>query len=411
MRDFFKDDTEKSYKAGQIMFLRFFIFVLFAVNFLKADELNIYIDADFSAYIQSSKSIEMGILTAIQEHNELLGDTKIKVVRLNHKGNSLRSLKNIKTFLKDKNRLALFSGIHSPPLLANRNFINSNKALFMIPWAAAAPITRPTEGENWIFRLSVDDSKAGSFLVNEMTKAKYSRPFLLLEKTGWGQNNSKNINKSLSEKSINPAGQEFFNWGPTDTNVRIKIRKIEKSKADCILFVGNAREGEIFAKSMNEAGVNIPVISHWGITGGGFFESVGKEILKKQHWSFIQTKFSFPSSKLNDYQTEVLKTAKELFPNDVNGKHIKSPTGFIHAHDLTVLLLKAWGKTDKKVPVNFKSLHQHLENLDEEIEGLAKKYKNPFSKYSQDNKDAHEALGFEDLKLGVFDEEGNVILK
>ena len=393
------------------MLLRFITLIIFCFNSVKAEELNIYIDADFSAYIQSSKSIEMGILSAIDGQRPLLGNTKINVKRLNHKGNSLRSLKNIKTFLADPKRLAIFSGLHSPPLLANKDFINNQKALFMIPWAAAAPITRPATGKNWIFRLSVDDSKAGSFLVNAMIKAKYSKPFLLLEKTGWGNNNSKNINKSLKIKDLKAIGQEFFNWSPTDSNVRIKIRKIQKSKADCILFVGNAREGQIFAKTMNEMGVTIPVISHWGITGGGFFENVGKEILAKQHWCFIQTKFSFHSSSLNNYQLSVLESAKKLFPNDVKGKHIKSPTGFIHAHDLTVLLIKAWLKTNKKIPVDFDTLHKNLENLDDEIKGLTKNYKKPFSQYSPQNIDAHEALGFDDLKLGVFDEDGNVILK
>ena len=393
------------------MVLRLVILTAFCVNLLRAEELNIYIDADFSAYLQSSKSIEMGIITAIYEYRDEIGKVKINVKRLNHRANSLRSLKNVKTFLKDPNRLAIFSGLHSPPLLANKDFINSNKALFMIPWAAAAPITRPQVGENWIFRLSVDDSKAGGFLVNEMAKAKYSKPFLLLEKTGWGENNSKNINKSLKAKNINHVGQEFFNWTPTSTNVRIKIRKIINSKADCVLFVGNAREGKTFAKAMNSMGLKTPVISHWGITGGGFFENVGKEILTQQKWSFIQTKFSFASSELNDYQLKVLNSAKKLFPNYVNGKHIKSPTGFVHAHDLTVLLLKAWFKTGKKTPIDFKQLHQNLENLDGEVQGLAKKYKKPFSKYSLENKDAHEALGSDDLKLGIYDEDGNIILK
>lgn len=393
------------------MLLRFLAIGILGLNFLQAQELNIYIDADFSAYEQSSKSIEMGIATAIEEQRELIGDLKIQIKRLNHKGNSLRSLKNVKTFLEDPDRLAIFSGIHSPPLLANRDFINKNKALFMIPWAAAAPITRPEEGKNWIFRLSVDDSKAGKFLVEQMIKAKYSQPFLLLEKTGWGINNLNNIDEALNKKSINSSGQEFFNWGPTETNVRIKVRKIQNSNADCILFVGNAREGAVFAKAMNAAGLKIPVISHWGITGGGFFENVGKETLDKQSWCFIQTSFSFTSSELNSYQTSVLKTAQKLFPDDINGKHIKSPTGFIHAHDLTILLIQAWVQSGKPVPVNFESLHKNLENLNKEIKGLTKNYNKPFSVFNSENPDAHEALGLDDLKLGVFDAKGNIILK
>lgn len=376
-----------------------------------AEELNIYLDADFTGYEQSSVSIEMGIQTALAQHKQLLGDVKVNIKRLDHKANSLRSLKNIKTYLNDPNRLAIFSGIHSPPLLANKNFINENKALFMIPWAAASPITRPEQGENWIFRLSVDDSKAGSFLVKELAKSSYSKPYLLLEKTGWGKHNSTTINRALNLKEIDPVGEELFNWGPTESNVRIKVRKIQKSGADCIIFVGNAREGEMFARVMDELNVSIPVISHWGIVGGGFYKNVGNKILQKQSWSFIQTSFSFASSNLNSYQEKVLNLAADLYPKQISGPHIPSPNGFIHAHDLTLILLKAWELSGKKIPVNFASLHQNLENLNTDIQGLTKTYRKPFSKYNADNKDAHEALGISDMKLGIFDREGHVILK
>ncbi|MCM8539340.1 MAG: ABC transporter substrate-binding protein [Lentisphaeraceae bacterium] len=393
------------------MLFRFMLFCMYFCACCYAEELNIYIDADYTGYEQSSLSIEMGIKTALEEHKALLGEVKINVIRLDHKANSLRSLKNIKTFLQDPNRLAIFSGIHSPPLLANRNFINDNKALFLIPWAAASPITRPTKGENWIFRLSVDDSKAGSFLVKEISKSNFKKPYLLLEKTSWGKHNSKTINAALNENKINPTGQEFFNWGPTDSNVRIKVRKIQKSGADCIIFVGNAREGQIFAKTMNELGVQIPVFSHWGIVGGGFYKGVGNEVLQKQPWCFIQTRFSFASSELNPYHSRILSLAKKLYPNLVNGKHIQSPNGFIHAHDLTIILLKAWEQAGKATPVNFPELKAHMENLNVAIEGLSKNYLKPFSKFSSENSDAHEALGIDDLRLGGFDEKGNVILK
>ncbi|MCM8529024.1 MAG: hypothetical protein NE327_21050, partial [Lentisphaeraceae bacterium] len=110
------------------MFFKYIILLLFLSTAGMAEELNIYLDADFTGYEQSSVSIEMGIQTALAQHKQLLGDVKVNIRRLDHKANSLRSLKNIKTYLNDPNRLAIFSGIHSPPLLANKNFINENKA-------------------------------------------------------------------------------------------------------------------------------------------------------------------------------------------------------------------------------------------------------------------------------------------
>ena len=345
----------------------------------------------------------MGIKTALAHKG-----SKINVIRLDHKANSRRSLKNIQKAVQDPNMIAVFSGMHSPPILANKKFINENKVLFLVPWAAAGPITRSDSKENWIFRLSVDDSKAGAFLVQEVNENKLKKPFLLLEKTGWGQTNHKNITAALREKNLTMAGTEFFNWNPTETNVKIIVRKILNSGADSIIFVGNSNEGTTFAKALHSGSVKVPIISHWGITGGDFFKNVGPKILENQHWCFVQTQFSFLSPSLTDYQNDTLKLAVKSFPEHIKNGYIDSPTGFIHAHDLTLILLEAIkqaGSYDKE------KIHASLENLQNPVQGLIKSYTKPFSKYSKENPDAHEALGSKDLSIGIFDSKGRVKLK
>ncbi|MCM8533469.1 MAG: ABC transporter substrate-binding protein, partial [Lentisphaeraceae bacterium] len=306
--------------------------------YLKATEYNIYIDADFSHYSASSRSILMGIKTALEYKKSSLEGLQIKVIELDHKANSRRSLKNLKLIQKDPNRLVTFSGMHSPPVLANKKFINENKILFFSPWAAAGPITRSTDENNWIFRVSVDDSIAGDFLVTSLAKQGYKSPFLLLEQTGWGESNYKSMSRALDERKINVGGVEFFNWEPTIVSINTKIRKIVDQKADCILFVGNANEGQVFANALQKLNVKIPVLSHWGINAGGFFKNITPEILKNQKWDFIQTKFSFINSPQQEIHKDVLTLAQKLFPKDISDKNIKSSTGFIHAFDAMLLI-------------------------------------------------------------------------
>jgi len=47
------------------------------------------------------------------------------------------------------------------PYIKNRGLINKNNIPLLVPWAAGGPITRYPQSDNWVFRLSIDDSKAG----------------------------------------------------------------------------------------------------------------------------------------------------------------------------------------------------------------------------------------------------------
>jgi len=72
-----------------------------------------------------------------------------------------RFKKHLNRYLEDPKALLIFSGLHSPPLLANRELINQQGILILDPCTAAGSITRYAAEKNWIFRLSIDDSKAG----------------------------------------------------------------------------------------------------------------------------------------------------------------------------------------------------------------------------------------------------------
>ena len=181
-------------------------------------------------------------------------------------------------FLADNNALLIFSGLHSPPLLAHKTFINNNQILVLNPWAAAGPITRSADNNNWIFRLSIDDSNAGTFISKHALNEGFKKPFLLLEDTGWGRSNQNTMVKALAANKVKPKGIEWFNWGIGINHAKILLRKAKSSGADVIFFVGNANEGKSFAKAMLalEDNLQLPIRSHWGITGGDFAEVINK---------------------------------------------------------------------------------------------------------------------------------------
>jgi len=377
-------------------------------------EYSIYIDADFSGTKASSLSIKQGITTALAEVSNEIQGFSFKLVTKDHRANSLRSKKNLESYLNDENALLVFSGLHSPPLLSNKSFINKEQILVLDPWAAAGPITRTKLDENWIFRLSIDDSNAGTFIVKRAINDGFKNAYLLLEDTGWGKSNRNTMKLALSEHGIKPKGIAWFNWGLGLNQAKLILRNITESGADVIFFVGNAPEGKIFSKAMIAlpGSFRLPIRSHWGITGGDFSQVITKQDRAMLDLQFIQTNFTFLKENLSKFELSVLELAKNNNIEINNKFDIKAQTGFVHSYDLTKILIAAInqaGLTGNKSVDKF-AIHKALTNLKLPVKGLLKNYEHPFSKYSQSNQGAHEALSLSDYTMGYFGDDDEVVL-
>ncbi|MDM8551903.1 ABC transporter substrate-binding protein [Desulfobacterales bacterium HSG2] len=405
------------YHKREIAFLCV-ILSFFAISNSWADTpIRIYIDADRTGVRESGISIEQGIRTALSEVNNKLNGREVELIILDHRGNSARSRLHLEKFLKDENALAVFAGLHSPPLLANREFIHQNGILTLVPWAAAGPITRYPSKENWIFRLSVDDTKAGYVIAaHAIIKRNFQKPHLLLEQTGWGTSNHKTMTRALKEQGMAEPDVIWFNWGLKEAEARIMLRNIAKSGSDVIFLVANAPEGKEIVKAMFSLPeeYRLAIMSHWGITGGDFPKAVGPAILKKLNLEFIQTKFSFLEMKNNPFAQNVFNQAKLLFLDVIRSpRDIKAPTGFIHAYDLTRLLISAVNQAGLTgdMKKDRAAIRHALEHLEKPVEGLIKTYLTPFLPYDETRPDAHEALGIADYTMARYGAEGEIILE
>lgn len=381
-----------------------------------ADEdktLTIYLDADRTHHKQSALSMEMGIKTAFSEVDNLIQGYKVKFSIKDHKGNSVRSKLHLKQFVDDNNALFVLAGLHSPPLIRNRQFINEQKILTLVPWAAAGPITRSPHKNNWVFRLSIDDTKAGYRMVDfAVNKIGCKKPHLLLEDTPWGKSNKKTMSWAVDKALKQNVAVTWFNWSTKKNGARIKLRNMISSGADCVLFVGNSPEGKTFSKAMISLDQKIPIISHWGITGGDFHDVITPELRKNLELYFIQSCFSFVSSSPTELSRKVFARAKTLFPDIKDVVDIPAPTGFIHAYDLGKIVISALSqvKLGKDMKENRNKLRSALEKLQAPVQGLIKTYNKPFSQFSDKNIDAHEALGLPDFCMGKFGSANEIIV-
>jgi len=305
--------------------------------------------------------------------------------------------------------------MHSQPLIKNRDFINENDVLTLVPWAAGGPVTRYPSSENWVFRLSVDDTKAGEILVDYALGQKGCKsPHMLLADNPWGDSNLYSMGKALTSRGKDATAVTRFNWNLKRYSAISKASDIVASGADCVLLVANVIEGVEIVKAFASLEVDkrLPIISHWGITGGDFHLQTNAEERKAVDLTFIQTCFSFMDSPLSAKGQEVLTKAMVQYPDVRSPSDIASPVGFIHGYDITRLMLSALNEItlhgDAKSHRD--ELRLALENIDGPVEGLVKTYSKPYGQYSDAQVDAHEALSSPEYCMASYDANDDILL-
>ncbi|MEM9814253.1 MAG: hypothetical protein AAF913_16475, partial [Pseudomonadota bacterium] len=96
-------------------------------------------------------------------------------------------------------------------------------------------------------------------------------------------------------------------------------------------------------------------------------------------------------------------------------QNLTAPAGFVHAYDLTRVLIAA-GEQAAKTPAWSGSIEDRraalraaLQRLEAPVEGILGTYAPPFQPYEMGRIDAHEALGVDDLCLAAFDRTGQLV--
>ncbi|MGE4545417.1 MAG: DctP family TRAP transporter solute-binding subunit [Pedobacter sp.] len=363
--------------------------------FEGSEAIVIGLDADMTLGSGSSGlAIKRGMELAVDDINMaggLLGK-KLKIITRDHGGISARGLRNMDFFSGVGNLVAVMGGLHSPVALSELDFIHRKKIIYLDPWAAATDIVNNGYDPNYVFRISANDRDAGQFIV-EQALHRYKNIALLLENTGWGRSNYQAITETLSDKGVMPVEVQWFNWGETDMTPQ--LTKITDSGADVLLMVANAPEGVNIIRSMSKLSWKLPILSHWGITGGDFWAHVHGD-LKLVDLQFLQT-FSFLSS-----ENEKARNLGERYCQKYHlpsTEMISVPCGTAHAYDLVHLLGKAIiraGSFDRP------TVRDALEKVGS-YHGVLKTYEPPFTV------ERHDALSKKDFFLARYDDYGHII--
>jgi branched-chain amino acid transport system substrate-binding protein len=325
----------------------------------------------------SGEAIKRGIQIAIDEINAkggLLGGRKLELVIRDDEGDPSKGVKIARELVEREKAVVVFGGLHTTVALAEVPVWTELKHPYMGPWAAGTEIAQNDQKPNYVFRVSASDDYADKFLVRYATETlKKSKPGLLLENTAWGQSNEVGLTKWLGQKNIKPVGIEKFNWG--DPDMSPQLLRLKNAGADHIILVANAPEGAQVVKSRAKIGWDVPMVAHWGISGGRFAELTGD---LSDGVAFLQT-YSF-FGKQNERGQAVLKALKDKY--GVKGpEDVIAPVGTANAYDgmhLVALAIQQAGTTDGA------KVRDALENLKAEYKGLIKTYRHPFTPQQHD---------------------------
>lgn len=306
-----------------------------------AGSIKIAIDAEFGIPLSTSaQAVRNGAQVAVNEINAaggLLG-RKVELIERDNRAVPARSLNNLKELAADPDVVAVLCGRYSPVVVELLPEIHRLKLLTLDPWAAANSITDNDFTPSYVFRLSLRDSWALPVMMRHALKSGARKVGLMLPNTEWGRSSLQSAELTASKDTHQEiVSVQWYNWG--DPSMLDHYQALRKDGAQSVVFVANDREAVILVKEVASLPKEqrLPLVAHWGLTGGQFFEQAGAA-LSDVDLSVVQT-YSF-IGKTDPVARQVLSGLKAVTGND-DPRKVVSQVGVAHAYDLVQLLARA----------------------------------------------------------------------
>lgn len=345
----------------------------------------------------SAQAVELGVRIALAQINAgggVLG-RRVEIVTRDHRSIAARGIRNIQEFAAMPGVLAVFGGRFSPVVIEELAAIKQSRLPFLAPWSAADAIVDNGSQPNYVFRLSLRDSLAMPFMMAQARTRGLSRIGLLLTNTSWGRSNLAAA-QAQAQRSPLPriVGTAWYNWQEMD--LAEHYRRLVAAGAQAILLVANDDEGArlVADTARLPPDQRVPILSHWGVTGGRFFQAAGPG-LQEVDFSVVQT-FSFLRAR-KEPLARFMHTAADAGIRRV--EDIVSPVGVAHAYDLMHILARAIALAGRAERDAVRDALERVPAWD----GLVKNYRPPFTPAR------HEALGPAELMMCRYRADGVLV--
>jgi branched-chain amino acid transport system substrate-binding protein len=336
----------------------------------------------------SGEAIQRGMLLAINEVNARGGvlGRPLALVTRDVPNDSQAGVAALRELVATEDIVALFGGIFSPVMMAQLDAIHELKIPLINPWGSMSAITLNGRNPNFAFRVSVSDRYADEFLARyAITIIGSERPAIMADTSSWGESNVEGLLASLNSLNVEPIAVERFAQG--DHNMTSQIERLQLADADALLLIANAPEGAAIVRAMAIAGWRVPIVSHWGLSGGNFPEMAGIElaegVLTLQTFSFYG-ELSAKAQQVRDLYFAQFGAARI--------EEITAPVGVAHGYDGVHLLALAIEQAGVTSGV---ALQAALEDLPP-FDGIIKQYAPAFTASN------HDALLVDDYMIAVW---------
>ncbi len=333
----------------------------------------------------TAKAIERGVRAAMEEINArggVLGGRPLRLITTDNQGVSARGRDNFVELAGKPGIVAVLGGKFSPITVETVPEANRLRVPLVSVWGSADPITEGTGGQvpPYAFRVSLKDSwGVEAMMKRARTHHRATRLCALLPNTSWGRSSDRVMNSRAQPLGVQMVSIRWYNWG--DQNFTDHLQSCNKAGGQVLLMVANEREASSVLTQLAQqpAAQRLPVIAHWGITGGVLHE-LAPDALDKVDMQVIQT-FTFigntrPAARR--LATWLMRDGDFAAPKD-----IPSPVGSAHAYDATHLLAMAVDKAGSTLGPKVRAA---LESLPA-FEGAVRRYAPAFTPQR------HDALG------------------
>lgn len=374
------------------------------------------IDAEFGLHNSTSaQAIERGARVAIAEINQrggVLGGRPLVLELRDNRSVPARAIDNLAELAAVPDLVAVLCGRFSPIVLETLSQIHESGLILLDPWASADGITDHSFAPNRVFRLSLRDSWAMPVMMRHALRKGANAVGVLVVNTGWGRSSLVALERHVA-RSGTPAiaAVEWYNWG--DRTFLERYGRLKLAGAGAVILIANDLEASAFARELAQLPPDerLPVISHWGVTGGRMVEASGTALFDID-FSVVQT-FSFfepagdapanrdsgPIRQRHSERIEAFLAGYAALYGPTEAAAIASPVGVAHTYDLVHLLARAVdaaGSTDRN------AVREALENI-RGYRGLVRDFPEPFTALR------HDALSEQDVFMAHYTRDGVLI--
>ena len=342
-------------------------------------------------------SVKRGAQLAVDEINErggLLGRPVRLLVR-EHQASSEKSRENLEYFYARGDVAAVIGGMHSAVLNSEIDLIHEKGVPFFSPWCSMALEKQDIpEDRKVIFRLASGKNEILSVMTDFMNTHHYQKPAILIENTAWGKVAEKVLSELMSKEGVEPVVILTYNRGKDRFEKELDV--LEQSGADSLFLFASPREGGVLLSSMAKLAKPLPVMAHWHVLSGDFYQR-NKTALEKVPFYFLGTVSTtdLKEKHLKDFEKRYRKTYSLEMDDS-----IASITGAVHAYDTVNLFAQAAKNAGSVDPKAVRHALEHIPAHD----GLLKIYRTPFSPGD------HWALDSSDYQMLTFGYNGRPLV-